>query len=108
MQMASSISKAMKISNVLMTTLALCAGCVTQGTKFDPSAADSLQPGISTTRDATQLLGPPSAESRFANGNTLLQWQYVTGTMVGGTGAHLAVLFDSNGRMIRTTHKWTQ
>lgn len=108
MRMASSVSKVMKMSSAVMTALALCTGCVTQGNKFDPGAADRLQPGISTTRDATQLFGPPSAESRFANGNTLLQWQYVTGTMVGGSGAHLAVLFDSNGRMIRTTHKWTQ
>ncbi len=94
--------------NALLVGAVLCSGCITQGTRFDPNLTDRLQPGESTVHDATQLLGRPSAESRGANGEALLQWQYVTGTMIGGRGAHLAILFDSSGRMIRITHKWNQ
>ena len=96
-----------KIS-ALLAGAVLCSGCMTHGAQFDPNLADRLQPGVSTVQDAAQLLGRPSAESRLANGEALMQWQYVTGTMVGGRGSHLAVLFDSNGRMIRIVHKWSQ
>ncbi|MGH9782364.1 MAG: hypothetical protein ACRD33_11170 [Candidatus Acidiferrales bacterium] len=42
--------------------------------------------------------------SNEANGDQLLQWQYVYGTAVGvGGGAHAAILFGPDGKMIRVT-----
>lgn len=81
------------------------AACMTIGSKFDLAKADQLTTGVSTMNDAIQLLGPVSAESTMQNNSRLLQWQYAQGTLVGGSGAHLAILFDASGKMVRITHK---
>lgn len=90
-------------------TLALASatliGCMTMGRRFDIRNVNELTPGRSTLADATALLGPPSAESDMGDGTTLYQWQYVQGTVVGGSGAHVAILFDREGTMIRVTHR---
>ena len=78
---------------------------MTVGSKFDIAKADQLTPGVSTTSDAIKLLGPVRAETAMQNNSKLLQWQYVQGTPVGGSGAHIAILFDSSGKMLRITHK---
>jgi len=93
--------------HTLATTLAAMtlAGCVTVGTTFDVAKADQLTPGVSSIADATRLLGPVASESTMFDDSKLLQWQYVQGTPVGGSGAHLAILFDSSGKMVRVTHK---
>ncbi|GLC25047.1 hypothetical protein [Roseisolibacter agri] len=88
--------------------LALLCACVTVGNKFDPAKADQLTPGTSTIADATRLLGPISAETNMPDGTKLLQWQYSRGTAVGtGSGAHMAILFDTQGRMVRIAHRST-
>ena len=82
------------------------AGCVYQqlGTRFDPELISRLTPGISTEQDAINLLGKPAALSTNADGSQLLQWQYVYGTAIGiGGGAHAAILFGRDGKMIRVT-----
>lgn len=89
---------------VISTTLVLAA-CMTIGTKFDVAKVDQLKPGVSMISDAVQLLGPPNAESSMHDNSKLLQWQYVRGTMVGGSSAHVAILFDASGTMVRVTHK---
>lgn len=81
------------------------AGCVTIGHRFDSRKVDLLVPGVSTIQDATTLLGEPSAESTYPDGSRLLQWQYVQGTPVGGSGEHVAILFDVGGLMVRVTHR---
>ncbi len=90
---------------VSATLISILGACMTVGSKFDPALADRLRPGVSTTEDATRLLGPVRAESTYKDHSKLLQWQYVQGTPVGGSGAHLAILFDSAGKMVRVTHK---
>lgn len=89
----------------LLSAIALSA-CMTIGSKFDIESVDQLKPGESSISDAKALLGPPTAESTQANGSKLLQWQYSQGTLVGGNGAHAAILFDATGKMIRVTHKF--
>ncbi|MBW8833495.1 MAG: hypothetical protein JF606_29810 [Burkholderiales bacterium] len=64
-----------------------------------------MRPGESTINDAILVLGKPTSTSTLANGSTLLQWQYSQGTLIGGNGAHVAVLFDSRSRMVRVTHR---
>lgn len=83
------------------------AGCITVGNKFDPNVVNKLTPGISTEADATQLLGKPTAISSLAGGTELLQWQYSEGTIVGGSGAHVAILFGPDQKMIRITHQFS-
>lgn len=89
-----------------LTLLISLGGCTTVGNKFDIAKADQLQPGRSTMSEAVQLLGPPTAQSTGQNNATLLQWQYSQGTLVGASGAHLAVLFGPDGKMVRVTHKF--
>lgn len=92
----------------VITAVGIMTACTTIGNKFDPAFVDQLTPGTSTTDDAIRLLGKPSAVSTGANGSRLLQWQYVQGTPIGGSGAHVAVLFDQDGKMVRVTHRAQQ
>ena len=92
----------------LVLIVGLLLGCTTIGDTFDIDKVDELTPGVSTVAEAKRLLGNPSAESNYADGSKLLQWQYVTGTLIGGSGAHVAILFGRDGRMIRVTHKLRQ
>lgn len=90
----------------LATSVMLALACVTVGHKFDLARVDQLTPGASTIEDATRLLGEPSAESDLSDGTKLLQWQYSQGTALGtGSGAHVAILFGADGRMIRVSHR---
>lgn len=84
---------------------AFLAACITIGKTFDPQKVEQLQPQKSTVADATALFGPATSETSYDNGNKLLQWQYSQGTPIGGGGAHVAVLFDQSGRMIRVVQK---
>ncbi|WP_176080768.1 outer membrane protein assembly factor BamE [Paraburkholderia tropica] len=93
-----------RIAVLSLASLALTA-CMTVGNKFDPSAVDSMRPGVTTIQDAETALGKPQSTTAAANGGTLVQWMYTQGTMVGGSSAHVAVLFDKDGKMVRVTHR---
>ena len=87
------------------------SACVYQqhGTRFDVSAVNELQPGVSTKQDAIAKLGKPTAVSTTVDGSQLLQWQYVYGTAIGvGGGAHVAILFGPDEKMIRINHLFKQ
>lgn len=86
---------------LLLTGLTACTT-----PRFDPAAARRLQPGVSTLSDAEKVLGTPTARSAAANGGSLVQWMDIQGSPLGrGYGAHIAILFDSDGRMVRLTHE---
>jgi outer membrane protein assembly factor BamE (lipoprotein component of BamABCDE complex) len=90
---------------VAAATVLVAAACTTVvGREFDISAADSLRPGVSTRADAVAALGVPTSESAAGSG-TLLQWQYSKGQWMNGSGAHLAILFDRDGRMVKVTQR---
>lgn len=85
---------------------ATLAGCVymQNGDRFDPKLVGTLQPGISTEQDAIAKLGKPMAVNTYGNGDELLQWLYNYGTAVGiGGGAHAAILFGPDKKIIRVT-----
>jgi len=90
----------------IMAVLFITAGCVRHGHYFDSGEADSFRPGITTAQDATAALGKPVARSNYPNGNYLLQWYYVEGNLFGGSGSHVAILFNSDDKMIRMSHKY--
>lgn len=85
-------------------SLALTA-CMTMGNKFAMDDVDAMQPGVTTIQDAQTKLGKPTSISALANGQTLAQWMYTQGTVLGGSSANVAVLFDKDGKMVRVTHK---
>jgi outer membrane protein assembly factor BamE (lipoprotein component of BamABCDE complex) len=93
-----------RIAVLSLASLALSA-CMTIGHKFDPSAVDSMRPGVTTIQDAETALGKPASSSATANGGTLQQWIYSQGSMVGASSAHVAVLFDKDGKMVRVTYR---
>jgi len=88
----------------LMVIITFVAACTTIGNKFDPQDINLLTPQVSTISDATNLLGPPMAQSALPNGAMLYQWQYAQGTLVGGSGAHVAIIFDGEGIMVKVQH----
>jgi len=82
-------------------------GCTTVGRVYDDAKVDNLKPGISTTADAQAELGPPTSVTTGASGSTLLQWQFSRGNSFGGgSGGHVAILFDAAGTMVRVTHRF--
>jgi hypothetical protein len=87
----------------LASAALLLGACANQqhDNRFDPTLVRSLRPGVATEEDAIATLGEPNAVSKMGDGNKLLQWQFVYG--VGG-GAHAAILFGPDRRMIRITH----
>lgn len=86
----------------------LLSACATSGNKFEMSEVDSMQSGVTTIQEAQARLGKPTSVSNMANGSTLLQWMFIEASAFHSTGRHVAVLFDSNGKMIRITHKFSQ
>lgn len=92
------IIKKFAVPCVLSLTL---TACMTVGSKFDPNVLDSMQPGVTTLQDASTSLGKPTSISAAPGGGTLLQWIYSQGSLIGGSGAHIAVLFDKDGKMVR-------
>ncbi len=95
-----------KVFIAAATALALSACVYMQhGSRFDASAINQLVPGVSTKEDAITKLGQPIAVSTNADGSQVLQWYYVFGTAIGvGGGAHAAILFGSDDKMICVTH----
>ncbi|WP_249170535.1 hypothetical protein [Burkholderia multivorans] len=93
-----------RIATLSVASLILAA-CMTAGNKFDASAVDALRPGVTTIQDAESALGKPASASTGANGGTLLQWIYSRGSIIGASSAHVAVLFDNDGKMVRVTHR---
>jgi hypothetical protein len=98
----------MKKLAIVAMVATLCVSCMTVGNKFDPNSVSLLKPGESTIDDATELMGLPMAQSVMPDGNMLYQWQYVQGTPVGGSGAHIAILFTADGKMVQVKHISTQ
>jgi hypothetical protein len=90
-------------STVLVTALALCA-CATPTTLVERAA--TLQPGAATTADAIARLGQPNSRSSAASGGTLLQWMENRPGYLNANAAHVAILFDNAGRMVRVTHSF--
>lgn len=88
----------------LLIATALVAGCATSTTLVERAA--TLQPGVSTTNDAIAKLGSPNSRSAAGNGAVLLQWMESKSLYVSASAAHVAILFDSNGRMIRVAHSF--
>lgn len=74
----------------------LLVACSSAAGSFDAKEVGKLQPGVSTIADAIHRLGPPSAETDYAQGSKLLAWQ-------SASGANAAIVFDEDGRMIRVT-----
>jgi hypothetical protein len=93
---------------IVGATLALGACASQVGRQFDPALAGRLQPGVSTEADAMALLGAPEAVTTAADGRQMLQWLYVRGAVAGGSSAHLAIIFDGEGRMVRVAHLYQQ
>jgi len=62
---------------------------------------------VTTIAEAEQVLGAATARSALANGSTLLQWMSNDGNILTGPrAAHVSVLFDGSGRMVRVTHRF--
>lgn len=99
----------MKSLRVLLLSISLIAGCATVGNKFDVKQVDSFQPGVTTKEDAIAKLGKPRAVSTRADGSQVVQWIYAQGTALGvGSGAHVAIIFDKEGKMVRVSHRSEQ
>lgn len=100
-----SINKSTKTIASLILTCALVSACISSGSKFDTSKVDQLQQGSTTLQDAIAMFGKPRSESTYANGSKLAQWIYMQSSPAGSETNHLAVLFDSNGKMVRIVEK---
>ncbi len=78
------------------------SACATQPSTL-LSRAGQLTPGATTRDDAIAMMGRPSAETAAPGGHVLMQWRDVQPDVAGAKAAHVTVLFDSRGRMVRIT-----
>ena len=78
-----------------------CASPTTIGSK-----ASQLRPGVTTMDEAIRLMGPPKSRSDMAASGVLLQWMEMTRGFASAKAAHVAVLFDASGKMVRITHEY--
>jgi hypothetical protein len=75
-----------------MQAQAVLAWCATPS-PFHLAQVDQMQPGVTTTAEAEQLLGPANSRSSMADSTTLLQWLKNEPMLLTPRGAHVAVLF---------------
>lgn len=87
---------------VVVVSLAACAS----PSRFDLAKVDQMQSGVTTIAEAEQMLGPATSRSNMADGTTLLQWMKNEPLFLTPRGAHVAVLFGRDGRMVRITHRF--
>jgi hypothetical protein len=86
----------------LFAVVLMVAACATPTTLANK--ATQLRPGVTTEAEAALLLGPPNSRT-VAGAGTLLQWFEMNTGLASAKAAHLAVLFDASGRMVRITHQ---
>jgi uncharacterized protein YceK len=108
----------MKKEVLAVVVAALVAGCVSVGTKVDPSVVASFQPGVTTIQDAESKLGTPNSTTTSSDGGTTIMYLYshaqasgssyipVVGAFVGHTDSDTVtstLMFDKNGKYLRST-----
>ena len=57
-----------------LSTLALLAGCATEGRSFNPQAVEQIYPGQTTVEDVREMFGEPIRSTRNASGRST--WSY--------------------------------
>ena len=55
---------------------AVLAGCVSVGTKVDPSVVSSFKPGVTTLVDAERQLGQPNNTTTLPDGSIIIVYAY--------------------------------
>ena len=86
-----------------LATSILVASCAAP-TTIGPKAAQ-LRPGVTTIDEAIASMGPPKSKSSAGTG-VLLQWMETNVGFAVANGAHVAILFDASGKMVKITHEY--
>lgn len=89
--------------SLCLSACMLVASCAAP-TTIGPKAAQ-LRPGITTIDEAIASMGPPNSRSGAGTG-VLLQWMETKVGYASANGAHVAILFDANGKMVKITHEY--
>ena len=101
------LEEPMKRIFALLALLVLASGCanVSNGKDFDASAANEFVVGVTTIKEAIDVLGKPQRTDRNKEGRTRLAWQYLAVKKTGftHTSQHkmLGVVFDEQGKFLR-------
>lgn len=93
-------------------------GCVSVGTKIDPTVVASFQPGVTTVAEAEAKLGKPNSVTTDSVGETYVTYVYahaqssassfipVAGAFVGHTDSDTVstvLVFDRAGKFVRSS-----
>ena len=82
------------------------AACATSGTKFEMSAVNAMQPGVTTYEEAVAKLGKPHGVTIAADGAKNVVWSWAqAGGFTGIQSRAVRILFDKDGKMIRVAGK---
>jgi hypothetical protein len=102
----------MKRIFAVLALLVLASGCanISNGKDFDASAANEFVVGVTTIKEAIDVLGKPQRTERNKEGRTRLAWQYlnVKGSAFKTTSQHkiLGVVFDEQGKFLRISEEY--
>ena len=66
----------------------------------------TFKPGVTTIKQATQVLGRPQSASTQANGHIAVGWLYTTHSNLGVGTEGVTILFGNDGRMIQVIQKF--
>lgn len=106
-----------KLISASILTL-LLTGCVTTGTKIDPTVVSSFQPGVTTLEQAEAKLGQPNSVTKQSDGSTTAVYTFahgqasgssyipVVGAFVGHSDVQSQITelsFDKNGKYVRSS-----
>ncbi len=87
-------------------TVLLLGACATSGTKFEMSAVNAMQPGVTTYEDAVATLGKPRGVAIAADGAKSVVWSWAeAGAFTGVQSRAVSILFGKDGKMIRVVGK---
>lgn len=82
------------------------AACTKEvGSRFEFAKVDQLKPGVTTYAEAVAELGKPTLVQKRADGRTIAVWQYIRGTISGGTARGVSIVFGAGGVMERVASR---
>lgn len=91
---------------IILTMTILLVACATSGTKFEMSAVNAMQPGVTTYDQAVANLGKPFSVNIAADGSKRVVWSWAQGSGLTEVQSRaVGILFDKDGKMVRVAGK---
>jgi len=89
-----------------LIALVFLNGCALFSKPVGMAAVDRFKTGVTTIDQATNVLGRPQSFTQQSDGSIVVGWLHRKTTNIGPDTQGVAILFDSNGKMVKVTQKY--